>query len=149
MPSEQPLEIPQIEVSPITEQELQKPGAVKLLCKRNAELETENRNLKSEIVSERSRRDQMSTQFHEADARTQVLQERQSSLGDRNAICQLIWGALAINISFCIEFGRSRRWTDLVLSLITLALLAVAVYLANRAPKPKRREAAREAANTG
>ncbi|MFZ0960264.1 MAG: hypothetical protein WAO35_05115 [Terriglobia bacterium] len=149
MPAEQAPQIPQIEVSPITEQELQKPGASKLLYKRTAELEAENLAVKTEAITERIRKDQMTVQFQQADTRKQVLEERLSSLGDRNAICQLIWGAMAITLSFFIEFGRSGNWSGSILSLAALLLLGAAIYLASRVPERERGDVARKGAKGG
>ena len=122
---------------------------MKLLYKRVAELEAENLALKSEVITERITKEQITVQFQGADTRKQVLEERLSSLGDRNAICQLIWGAVAIMISFCLEFARSSNWSSLILSMVALLFLGLAVYLASKVPERKPGNVAREGAKGG
>lgn len=135
MPLEPLQNIPPIEISPITEQELQKIGAAKLLYRRVTELENEMIALRGQLETERARREQATTERYTIDARRQVLEQRLSSMSYRNAVSQIMWGAAAILAGLDIDFGRSRKWGDLGFSLTATVLIIVAVYLINSNPR--------------
>jgi hypothetical protein len=138
MPSEQPdLATPGIEVSPvtITEAELQKPVAAKLLYKQVSELIVEKQKLILKLEVEQTRREQIGLQLSQADARRQVLEEKISALSDRNSISQLIWGAMAIAIGLAIDFSKSGNWAAALLLIALIIFLGIAVYLTNLVKK--------------
>jgi hypothetical protein len=133
MPSQQPDPlIPLIEVSTIKEEELRKPGVAKILYKQFAELRAANQELISSLDGERNRREQLAAQLSQVDARRQVLEERVSALGNRNAICQLIWAAMALVLGLGIDFVKSQQWTAAAFTVAVTIFLGVAAYLANR-----------------
>src|SRR6267154_6435779 len=133
MPSQQPDPlIPQIEVSAITEDELRKPGVSKILYKQFAELKGTNQELISALDGERSRRELLAAQLSQVDARRQVLEERVSALGNRNAICQLSWAGMALVLGLGIDFVKNQQWTGAVFSVAVIIFLGLAAYLANR-----------------
>jgi hypothetical protein len=136
MPSDQSdLVAPAIEVSAITEAELQKPVVAKFLYKQYVEMKQDKQGLKFNLDAERLRREQVTTQFSQVDAKRQVLEERLSGLGNRTAISQLIWGAVAIALSLEIDSLRSGNWSGALLLTALIIVMGIAVYLVNRARK--------------
>ncbi len=129
MPAEQLPSIPQFEISTITEQELQKPGAGKLLVKRCMELEAECRLHLGRVESERRDRENITNDFHSADSQRQVLEARLEVLNNRDALSQLLWGVTAIVVAMLIDFGRSRQWVYFAFCAAAIALLICAVLL--------------------
>jgi len=132
MASEQLPSIPQFQVSVITEQELQRPGVGKLVVKRCMELESECRLHQSRCESERRERDKVVVEFHRADSDRQVFKTRLDNLNHRNAVSQLIWGGLAIDIGLMIDSGRTGHGGTFALCGAMMLLLLGAVYLVNR-----------------
>ncbi|HKH97839.1 MAG TPA: hypothetical protein VJ999_01920 [Candidatus Sulfotelmatobacter sp.] len=127
---------PEIELTAITEQELLKPGAIKLLCKRNSELESDNRTLRAQLEAEAGLSGGHLDRAHGAEMRCSILTERIGALGYRNAVCQTIWGAVAIVTGLAIDFAKSREWSHFGFSVAVIILLVIAVYLASKEGKP-------------
>jgi hypothetical protein len=139
MPSQpSDLTVPAIEISPMTisETEMQKPVVAKLLYKENAELTAEKQTLVLDLEAECSRREQLAAQLSQVDARRQVLEERLSTLGNRDSISQLIWGAIAIALSLAIDSAKSGNVAGALLPVALILFLLIAVYLLNRGRNP-------------
>ena len=139
MPSQpSDLTVPAIEISPMTisETEMQKPVVAKLLYKENAELTAEKQTLVLDLEAECSRREQLAAQLSQVDARRQVLEERLSTLGNRDSISQLIWGAVAIALSLAIDSAKSGNVAGALLPVALILFLLIAVYLLNRGRNP-------------
>ena len=128
--------VPEIELTAITEQELLKPGAIKLICKRNGELEGDIHSLRTQLDSEVRAGEGYLDRAYKAEMRCSVLTERIGALGYRNAVCQTIWGAVAIVTGLAIDFAKSSEWSHFGFSVAVIALLVIAVYLASKEGKP-------------
>ena len=134
MAQQLPPPIVQIEITSITEQELLKPGAIKLLLKRLHELENEKNGLVSHIDTERALRGALSQQLHHSESCRVIAETRMETLNHRNAVCQMIWGAFAVDIGLVLDFFRSKFWMNLGLAILVAGFLLTAVYLAGKAP---------------
>lgn len=129
MPADQFPSIPQFEISTITEQELQRPGVSKVIAKRCLELEAECRSHDVRLEVERRERERILIALHEADSQRQVLEARLEVLNNRDAISQLLWGAMAIVVAMMIDFGRSKHWAEFAFCVAAAAFMCGAVLL--------------------
>jgi hypothetical protein len=129
MPAQPVSSIPQFEISTITEQELQKPPASKMLVKRCMELEAECQQHVIRRDAERRAQEQTTKDLHTADSRCQVLEAKLALLNNRDAISQLLWGATSIIVAILIESLKSGQWFYSFLCAAATALLICAVLL--------------------
>ena len=114
---------PRIELTPVTEAELCRPGSVKLLYGELTELRAAHRSTLTELLTERQRNENLTFRAQSSETECSVLRERLGSTGHRDIIARLIELVILGLLAFAIDFARSGSWTSLAASLLMSVIL--------------------------
>jgi len=124
--------VPRIEISALTEEQMCKPGAVKLIYSQLTETKAILSANIVELQAERQRTEMAAFRANNSDLTCGVLKERLRSTGHRHSITRLIEFVITILIAYAIDFARSRSWPNFAVFLLMSAVLGFAILLVDR-----------------
>ncbi len=136
MPVEQQMPgAPRIEISALTEEQMCKPGAVKLIYSQLTETKASLSTATVELQTERQRTEMAAFRASSSEAACSVLKERLRATGHRHSITRLIEFAITILIAYAIDFARSGSWPNFAVFISVSVVLAIAILLVDRRGK--------------
>jgi hypothetical protein len=125
------------ELSPITEQELKQTGVGKALVHRCEKAERESARSGVQLEIERTKREEATGKFHQVDAQCKVLETKLEVLNNRDAISQLLWGAVSIITALLIDLLKAGEWLYAAFCIAAdLFLFCMALLLHGYGRKP-------------
>jgi len=128
--------VPRIEISPPTEDQLCKPGAVKLIYMQLSETRVLHSSALAELRAERERVEAASARASSSEATCRVLRERLSTTSHRHSIARLIEFVITVLLAYAIDFARSSNWVSFSVFILLSLVLGGAIILVDRSVEP-------------
>jgi hypothetical protein len=128
--------VPRVEMSALTEEQLCKPGAVKLMFTQLSEVKIAHRATTAELQAERQRIELANTRAISSEAMCTVLRERISTMGSRRSVARLIEFVITILLAYAIDFAKADTWRSSVVFVVLSIVLGIAIFLVDRSVQP-------------